>query len=866
MGGRRDGLVQVAELFHSLADQSDVERTVILNKLKSTDPDTYALLATLLKADSNPNVLFGNSPQQVLEEWTKDPELVGEQIGAFRLDEIVGQGAMGSVFRASRVDGQFEQVVAIKLLKSQMLSSSHREFFERERQILAKLNHPGIARLYDGGFVEDGRPFFTMEWISGHSLTRYAKLNKCTLQERIGLFLQVCDAIRYAHQSLIIHLDLKPANIIVNDQGMVKLLDFGVSRLLEDKLDQAGSFTLAYASPEQIRHENPTTVSDIYSLGVILFELLTGKHPFEEGFQDMKLLNESILEGKFGAFELDESLSQANFREDLKRICAKAMKVDSAFRYGSVDEFVGDLRAFKEDYPISVREREWGYVGRKYFRRNQKVLASISVGLVLLFGTGIFYTLQLREQRNIAESEAKKANQITELLTDVFLAADPNVGGADTLTAVNLLDQGLAQLEKNLGDDPELYANMLIRLSSIYYNLGQYDKGTSTSKEAYDLLLLSPESNVSLLVQAENQFAKSFYYYGDLDSAEIILRMALDRISNSKISDPELLAAILADYGNVKIDLGMLVEADSLYKLSHAYYLELSEGPNIDLAFTLHMMGSTARDLGDFTEAEKYLMQSLAMKKELFNEPHLEIAYTYNYLGSLYQSKNENDKALDYITESYEQRNAILGKFHVETMASLANMGRTFNRLERFEEAIDIYNETIEVVDSLFGQKHYYTAGLIGNQSNSYIGLGDYETAKAKIKVSQELYQEWNPSNLLGQAPPLIKLGEIAELEGDPNLARDYYEKALTIRAASLPKGHFQIAQSQQTLGQCLLGLGDYPTAIEYLELALDSFKSNPEISEKAIISVNTSLVEAYEGINDLEKASYYKGLLADQE
>ncbi len=848
---------RIETLFHELADQSEEERRPVLEKIRSSDPDTYDILKTLLAADEKPNRIFVDDPQQLLSKWDDENDLIGTRIGAFRLDSIVGVGAMGTVFRASRADGQFDQTVAIKLLKSHMSVAAHRELFDRERQILAKLNHPGIARLYDGGFTDDGRPYFTMEWISGKSLTTYVRENGCSTARRLKLFREICEAVRYAHQSLIAHLDLKPANIIVNEDGRVKLLDFGVSRLMEENMEAAGSFTLAYAAPEQIRRESANAVSDIYSLGVILYEILGLKHPYESSFSDAAELKERILRGDYS--------KQNSIPKDLLMISQKAMVSDPDGRYGSVDEMISDIEAFSSHHPISIRRNDWQYKSAKYFRRHRAILSAVIIALAVLIGVGTYYTLQLREQRNIARSQAKKANEITDLLTDVFMAADPNVGGADTITAVNLLDQGARNLEQNLKDDPQLLADMQLRLTEVYYNLGQYEKGRKLAEDAYALLLAAPGSDEELIAISENQVGTAYYYYGDLDSAEIYILAALDRLKDYP-EKAESEVDIQMQLGNVYYDQGRAAEADSLYRLCYATYLQEREAPHIDLAISLHMIGATSRDLLAYDSAEIYFKRSLAMKKELFEEPHLEIAYTYNYLGSLYQNTGDLELALDYINQSLQQRKAILGEYHVETMASMANTGRVYNRLGRYEEAAKIYDRTLVVIDSLFGKTHYYYAGLIGSQAISYMEMGEYDKARANLLESLRLYKELNPTNVLRQVSPLMRLGELAEKENNLEQARSYYEEVLSMTEESLPAGHPQIAQSQQTLGECLLDLGDYSTAIKHLEAALKTFESDEDPDPENLSALNTALAKAYTGINDLEKAGYYQNRLTSAE
>ncbi|MHA7128975.1 protein kinase domain-containing protein [Algoriphagus namhaensis] len=860
---RKAGFDKIERLFHELVDKDFAEQKLFLEDLRKTDLKSFDILLTLLAADAEPNPIFGENPSDFLEGWGNDPDLIGEKIGAFQLVEIIGQGAMGSVFRAERVDGQFEQTVAIKMLKSQMLKSRHREFFERERQILARLNHPGIARLYDGGFTDEGRPFFTMEWISGQNLLEYCRNTRCRLQERLQLFEEVCRAVHYAHQNLIAHLDLKPQNIIINQNGQVKLLDFGVSKLLEENPIGEGSFTLPYASPEQIRHEDATTASDIYALGVILFELLADRHPFQSLFSDRPKLKETILDGKVPGLILKDGFGRVPFEEDLQAICKTAMQMDPADRYVSVDELLRDVANFRQDYPVEVRARTWSYAGAKYFRRNKKVLSSIAVAAVLLISSGIYYTLEIRTQRNIAQDEAKRANQITELMTDVFMAADPNIGGADTITAVNLLNKGVEDIRNNLKDDPQLYADMLLRLVPIFHNLGDYEMGQTLAEESYEILHAGGDPVLAQL--AKQNISTGYYFMGQLDTAALLIREVLAELL--LLEDPKSMnvAAALVQFANSEYDMGNWAKADSVYLEAYEIYLQSEETEKADLAFIQHMRGAAARELGEYENAEKLLLSSLEIKKEVYEEPHLEIAYTYNHLGSLYQSMKEYDKAEVFIQSSLDQRKAVLGSYHVETVASLSNLGRNFNAKGEPEKAIPIFEEALVIVDSIFGFVHPYYAGISSNLNNSKFQLGDLAGAKAGYLEVQNLYEELLPPGHRLHSTPILMLAKIAMKENKPQEARGLFESGLAIREAALPPGHFLLAQSQQALGECLMVLGDHSTAIEYLELARQSFEQN-EDSEESLLAVQKSLLSAYQTIDDQEKAEEYRLAVAAKE
>ncbi|GAA0878684.1 hypothetical protein GCM10009119_16520 [Algoriphagus jejuensis] len=847
---------QLEQLFHELTQLSKPEKAERMELMSRDDPEIVGHLQSLLAADEESHPIFQREPGDVLQILENDHQLLGSRIGAFQLLELIGQGAMGTVFRAQRIDGQFDQAVAIKLMRPLLIHPASRSFFERERQILAKLNHPFIARLYDGGFTEDGRPFFTMEWVSGQNLLDHCRDKGLGLFARLRLFGEVAQAVRYAHQSLIAHLDLKPQNIIVNDVGQVKLLDFGVSQMLDERPQQEGSFTLAYAAPEQILRNQPNTAADIYALGVILFQLLSNHHPFQPHLEDPGRLKNAVLEGGTLPFRLSPDFEKVPFAADLELISKKAMEPDPMDRYASVDELIRDLNDFRNDYPVAAHPKSWAYRSQKYVRRNRNVVAVVSSAILLFFAMGVFYTSQLREQRNIAQAEAKRANQITVLITDVFSAADPNIGGADTLTAVQLLNQGVENLSKNLGDDPALYADMLSRISPIYLSLGQYEKGMELAQESYRINLKLPSASVETLSANEVNLSSSYFMFGDLDSAVFFSQKAVNRLKNMGEDVRASLVDALLEYGSCLYDRGDFDRADSALSAGLILARKEYEPPHLQLASLLHMKGATARKMEDWEDAERFLLEALAMKKQLFQEPHLEIAYSYNYFASLYQSLGDYEKALGYVQESLEQRRAILGKYHVEVVASMGNLGRTYIGLGRPLEAVPLYEEGIAIIDSILGKEHYYYGALHGSVGNAYFDAGEFEKARSAYLVSLESFDRLLPAEDPRRVSPREKLGLLAQKEGHFELAKRYLEEALEIREAQLPAGHQDIAQSQQALGECLLAMGDYPTAIELLKKARSTSESEPMQNPEMLAQVNQSLALAYEKLDELKGVS----------
>lgn len=378
----RDLWADVDNWFHELVDLSLTEKQYGLEQLEKTQPELYLWVKTLLDADETINPIFFHSAGELLDTLQFDSQLIGSVIGAFRLKELIGQGAMGSVFLAERADGQFEQTVALKLMSPVIHDGALQHLFKEERQILAGLNHPHIARLYDGGFSLNNRPYFTMEYIRGQPVTTYSFDRQLNLNERLRIFLQICHAVTYAHRSLVAHLDLKPQNIIVDSEGNVKLLDFGVSKLIkptdtgEIYVEQSNRFTLAYASPEQLAAKPASTSSDIYALGVILYELLTGLHPFYGSFDSNTALRQAILDKL--PRPIKDYRNQKNgipaqyLGKDLNAICQRALAKKPEDRYVSVEELSKDIHNFLSGYPVRARKQTLVYKTRKLILRNGK--------------------------------------------------------------------------------------------------------------------------------------------------------------------------------------------------------------------------------------------------------------------------------------------------------------------------------------------------------------------------------------------------------------------------------------------------------------------------------------------------------------
>jgi len=486
----KDSFDLVSHWFKQLADESEqdqlnqLKKLEVLNELTS---DQLQLLTKMLIADSDDELPEFLS--EVSEDWHQgDAEINMDElptIGSYRLLELIGSGGMGHVYLAARDDGSYKQRVALKISQFH-LNQSMVKRFENERQILAQLTHPNIAQLLDGGTATNEQPYLVMEYINGLSIDEYCIKQQQGLRERLKLIIQTCEAVSFAHQNLILHRDLKPANILVNESGQVKLLDFGIAKLLSDDLDQAQQtmtqiMTRNYASPEQIKGEAVTTQSDLFSLAIITYELVSGYHPYSRSSEFEH--DQNVVSGKikritsrnqsnavYPQLILDEKL-----KGDLENILRKALSPQSLERYESVASFADDIRNFLTNRPVIARKSTFLYTLRKFIQRQKALFISVTILTVCLILVTLFSIQKAQDaeaQRKIAVLENAQSNQMVEFLTGVFTSAQPSSDKQD-LSARDLLVKGVEDIKRQMQNAPaqkfELMSVMIDSLESLSY-------------------------------------------------------------------------------------------------------------------------------------------------------------------------------------------------------------------------------------------------------------------------------------------------------------------------------------------------------------------------------------------------------------
>ncbi|MGI9088870.1 MAG: serine/threonine protein kinase, partial [Chthoniobacterales bacterium] len=490
------------ELFHSARELPPEKRKAFLDQACGQDDELRREIDALLESDRQADGFIANQPGQLAAELfgrAQESADVGRTIGQYKLLECVGSGGMGTVLLAERADLQFEMRVAIKLIKRGMDTDAVLRRFQHERQILASLEHPNIARLLDGGSTDDSLPYFVMEYISGERIDHYAEHQGLSIVARLELFRQVCSAVSYAHQHLVIHRDLKPSNILVTSEGVPKLLDFGIAKIIQADGAELATMTLLpamtpeYASPEQIEGAHATTLSDVYSLGAVLYELLSGRPPYcrptRSPEESTKAITKTQIEKPSAVVQRPEDARW--LRGDLDNIVLMAMRKEPARRYASAGQFSEDIRRHLEGLPVMARKDTFAYRSSKFVARNRiAVAAALLVALAVV--AGLIVSLReagnARRQRDVAERERQKAQRINTFLQEMLGAAAPDVKGVDIKVA-DVLSEASRRAQAESANEPGVMAEVLVTLGRTYLSIGLYEPAVLDLRAALETSL-----------------------------------------------------------------------------------------------------------------------------------------------------------------------------------------------------------------------------------------------------------------------------------------------------------------------------------------------------------------------------------------
>ncbi|MBI5434074.1 MAG: serine/threonine protein kinase [Planctomycetes bacterium] len=847
---------RVEALFHRAADLAADERAALLDAECGTDRGLRREVELLLANDAADDDAFSRVEMRA-RAAAEDP-LLGRTLGAYALIERLGAGGMGVVYRARRADGLFEQEVAIKLIRAERATEWMLRRFEFERRTLAALQHPSIARLYDGGTTDDGCPYLVMELVRGETIDRYAESHRLPLAARLRLFAQVCRAVHYAHQNLVVHCDLKPANILIDERGQPRLLDFGIARLLEEEPDEAtpdAPRTLArvltpeYASPEQLAGGAVTTALDVYSLGVVLYELLTGRRPFQSDSRSPadweRLIRERTPERpSTRVFRADSarepSAIAATFKStpaglkralsgDLDRIVLVALRKEPERRYASAQELADDLERHLAGQPVRARADSILYVAWKFVRRNRvAVAAGIAVLAALLYGL-----FSARRSERVAEAEAAHARMeadsfqsISDFLMDAFLPAQPSQDAVWQAHAEELIVAHAERVHRQYENNDHVRANLLDTLGRVCMRLDLLDDAHRLLGEAAEIRERAfgrDSLEYAISLRGQGQFA---YQVGEFEHAVELLAEAL-RINRA--AGPNRHAevdSVANDLAACLRNLGRAEEAEALHR--EALALRRADGDgSLPVAESLNNLAIVHQGRGELDLAITELREALAIRGEIFGDEHPLTLQTLSNLAAILWRKGEHDEARLAMRRAETGYRALSGDGEEglgSVLSSLATMHLAVNDLAAAEPALE---QALALQTKRLGPEHPEVALTLSKLAALYRAEKRDDQARACWEEVLRIRRGPGiPPSML--ADGLHGFGVFLSEVGECERAIPLFEEALALHRAQPSGDPLAPARAEYALGLCLARLERVDASREHLTEAARLYDSTP--------------------------------------
>ncbi|HMB52165.1 MAG TPA: serine/threonine-protein kinase [Thermoanaerobaculia bacterium] len=793
---------RVKDLFAAALERPAGERPGFLADACGSDRELAAEVASLLDAHDDAGTFLETpaaAPATTPPSGSvREPEPPPERLGPYRLLSEIGHGGMGTVYLAERDDDAFRKRVAVKLIKRGMNSDEIVRRFRTERQILAALEHPAVARLLDGGAAPDGRPYVVMEHVEGEPIDRHCRRQGLDSRQRLRLFLRVAAAVAAAHRALVVHRDIKPSNILVNADGDPKLLDFGIAKLLAPgpaggEAAETAAFvrpmTLDSASPEQVRGEAITTATDVWGLGVLLYRLLTDRHPFAEHLDAAPhRLAQAITEEDPPPPSRVADLP-AGTAGDLDAILLTALARDPKRRYASVERLTDDLRRHLDGRPVVARTPTLAYRLGKLARRH-KVATALVLSALLFTSAVTWQRFEIARQRDQAEIERVRAETLSEFLVGLFEVSDPEVARGDEVRVREVLDAGADRLLGGqpldrpgsepgvaLGELPESRADLLLAVGAVYSNLGL------------------------------------------LDRAETLLAAAVEL--RRQVAPPGELALALAELGAVQRRHGDRNEALASY--GEALDLQerhLAEG-HPDLAPTLTGLAFLREEEGDLEKAESLLRRAVDIRRTHPGPGDRDLAASLNDLGVLALHRREPEVAEPLLAEARELHRRLYGDDHPRTAVDLANLAGLLHRQGEYQRAADRMEEALDIQRRTLGDAHPTLALTLANLGALRYETGDLGAARTALTEALAVHRRLGRDDHPDVARTLEALAAVLRQEGDLAAAEPVYRRALAMARRLHPAGHPRIANTANNLGLLLRDRGELAEAEALLAEAL---------------------------------------------
>ncbi len=804
-----------------------------------------------------------------------------KQLGPYRVLEEIGRGGLSTVYLAERHDPHMR--VAIKAVRPDLASLELRERLRRERQILANLDHPHIARIFDGGTAETGAPYFVMEHIEGRHIDDYCDHHQLSLRRRIELFLDVAAALEYAHRQLVLHRDLKPSNILVTDEGSAKLLDFGIAKVLQPADDDTSAvaeptltrpgnrvFTPEYASPEQVLGQTLSTASDVYSLGVVLYLLIAGRRPYDFSAMTAVEFERVVTE----TVPPPPSKYQDRAGDDLDTIVLKTLRKDPERRYGSVAQLADDLGRYLRGEPVLARKDTFSYRASKFIRRHRLAVAAtalIFLTLVVAVGITSWQAVEAHRARvlaeenlELAERQRSRAENVVGLLTRVFEVSDPYEAHGRDISAREVLDQGSRRIRRELAGDPDLKAELMSVMGGVYRRLSLYSEAEALTREALDLLKQHAGPNSAETAAAQRSLARILTDRRDCTAARQILR-GVAVLEERRDPGGSGLADTLHELGRAESRCDLHDAAEQTLKKALELRRALFGAGSAEALDTLHLLGELFNARGRYDQAMEHFEIAYEGRRHLLGEDHPLLSETRNGLALALQLSGRLEQAAKLFEETIAQQRRLFGEQHQTVAYTLYNLAALRREQLRLDEAESLYRQALTGARGAFGPGHPLEADCLQDLGRLAVRREDFAVAETlyrqalDIRVSffgaespeaiksgygfAHLLARTDPDaaqtafvdiialhdRVLGKddyrsAYPRLDLADLLMKKGSAESAEPLIRRALEIWRQALPSGDHHIALAEGYLGHCLADLGQFDEAIRLLESSLSGF------------------------------------------
>lgn len=801
---------ELAPLFDEASELDGDARESFIADIK--DKDLRIALTALLAGTQFTGALDGDSGSYAARLLDPVPGLEGRRLGAWLVGSAIGSGGMASVFSATRADGAFEQQVAIKVLRQGLHDAYERERFLRERSLLARLEHPDIARVLDGGLTSEGVPWFALEYVDGEPLTEHCNAQRLDLDARLDMFQRLCVAVDYAHRNLIVHRDLKPSNVLATRGGGFKLLDFGIAKLLDsgtrdDETQTAlRRLTPAYAAPEQINGGTVTTATDVYALGVLLHELLTGMRPQRREDDSLRapssLITGNVANVTASARATTMALLRRRLIGDLDVILARALAIDPAQRYAGAAALADDIERHRSGRPVLAQPDARAYRMRKFIGRHRRSLGITAV-LLLSLVAGLAATLW---QARVARSEANRADATRDFVLSLFQGVTPDETRGREVSARELLDRGATRMAETLREQPQLHAELASQLAAAYRQLGVYERSVELAEQARDAARNDEQRTRALVELGRTHGAQ-----GEFDEAERNLREALTVAPESMRMDVRLrLAEVLSERGD-KAALAMAEETLADARMESSADL---------VARALLVQGGIHFRESRLEPAASALNEALRLRRTQRGETHTLTAQAEHDLGVIVLQQGDAATAVALFEKALATRRLLLGNEHPDVADSEFNLGTALRRQGDTERGAALIADAVAMQRRLLGNAHPLVANGLNSLALLAYAQGDGATAITHLGealiVARAAYGNQHPA-VVAMLNNLAAMQRSAGMHDDAEAsARD----AVASAVAGPGEQHYLTGIARLGLGNVLAERGDRAAALIELRAA----------------------------------------------